>query len=51
MYVSSQSRPAAIRRNAVRGTRLARRLTAYCLDSWGHPYDSQVSEKRRAGGC
>ncbi|MGW3249332.1 ATP-binding protein [Streptomyces fungicidicus] len=27
-----------------RGARLARRLTAYCLDSWGHPYDSEVNE-------
>ncbi|MET8663338.1 ATP-binding protein [Streptomyces tendae] len=27
-----------------RGARLARRLASYCLDSWGHPYDSQVNE-------
>lgn len=27
-----------------RGARLARRLTACCLDSWGHPYGSEVSD-------
>ncbi|WP_328223969.1 ATP-binding protein [Streptomyces sp. NBC_00310] len=27
-----------------RGARLARRLTSYCLDSWGHPYGSEVNE-------
>ncbi|MCP9944740.1 ATP-binding protein [Streptomyces somaliensis] len=27
-----------------RGARLARRLTAYCLDSWGHPYGSETNE-------
>ncbi|AZP19616.1 ATP-binding protein [Streptomyces aquilus] len=26
-----------------RGARLARRLTAHQLDTWGHPYDSEVS--------
>ncbi|WP_447037831.1 ATP-binding protein [Streptomyces sp. DSM 118878] len=27
-----------------RGARLARRLTGYCLDHWGCPYDSEVNE-------
>jgi anti-sigma regulatory factor (Ser/Thr protein kinase) len=27
-----------------RGARLARRLTAYCLDIWGHPYDSTLND-------
>ncbi|MFD6324793.1 ATP-binding protein [Streptomyces sp. NPDC058442] len=27
-----------------RGARLARRLTSYCLDTWGHPYDSELNE-------
>lgn len=27
-----------------RGARLARRLTAYCLDCWGHPYGSAVND-------
>nr|WP_217142421.1 ATP-binding protein [Streptomyces sp. AC627_RSS907] len=27
-----------------RGARLARRFVAHCLDSWGHPYDSDVNE-------
>lgn len=27
-----------------RGARLARLFVAHCLDSWGHPYDSDVNE-------
>ncbi|RRR80032.1 ATP-binding protein [Streptomyces sp. RP5T] len=27
-----------------RGARLARRLTSYCLDRWGHPYGSEVND-------
>lgn len=27
-----------------RGARLARLFAAHCLDSWGHPYDSEVNE-------
>lgn len=27
-----------------RGARLARLFVAHCLDAWGHPYDSEVSE-------
>ncbi|MFJ5894694.1 ATP-binding protein [Streptomyces sp. NPDC093064] len=27
-----------------RGARLARRLTSYCLDIWGHPNDSEANE-------
>ncbi|MFE7432505.1 ATP-binding protein [Streptomyces tendae] len=27
-----------------RGARLARRLTAYCLDSWGYPYGSALND-------
>ncbi|MFB8772353.1 ATP-binding protein [Streptomyces broussonetiae] len=28
-----------------RGARLARRLTSYCLDRWGHPYGSEVNDR------
>ncbi|MCZ9346854.1 ATP-binding protein [Streptomyces sp. TRM76130] len=27
-----------------RGARLARLFVAYCLNTWGHPYDSRVNE-------
>ncbi|MEV0690750.1 ATP-binding protein [Streptomyces sp. NPDC050388] len=27
-----------------RGARLARLFVSHCLDSWGHPYDSEVNE-------
>jgi anti-sigma regulatory factor (Ser/Thr protein kinase) len=27
-----------------RGARLARRFVAHCLDTWGHPYDSEANE-------
>ncbi|MEU3346074.1 hypothetical protein ABZ723_13940 [Streptomyces sp. NPDC006700] len=27
-----------------RGARLARLFVSHCLDSWGHPYDSDVNE-------